>query len=112
MKAEPSTSPVPPWLAPPETLVLGNDEVHIWRATLDQTPSPIQSFRHNLAADEQARAEQFHFKRDRGHFIVARGVLRAILGRYLKRAPEDLSFCYSSHGKPALRSEEHTSELQ
>jgi len=105
MKAEPSTSPVPPWLAPPETLVLGNDEVHIWRATLDQTPSPIQSFRHNLAADEQARAEQFHFKRDRGHFIVARGVLRAILGRYLKRAPEDLSFCYSSHGKPALAGE-------
>jgi 4'-phosphopantetheinyl transferase len=83
-------------------LVLGCDEVHVWRATLDQTPSQIQSFRHKLAADERARAERFHFERDRGHFIVARGVLRAILGGYLKRAPEGLSFCYSSHGKPAL----------
>ena len=105
MKAEPSTSPVPPWRAPPETLELGSDEVHVWRATLDQTPSQIQNFRRNLAADEQARAERFHFERDHEHFVVARGVLRAILGRYLNQAPECISFCYSSHGKPALAGE-------
>jgi 4'-phosphopantetheinyl transferase len=105
MKAAPSTSPVPPWRAPPETLVLGCDEVHVWRATLDQTPSQIQSFRRNLAEDEQARAQRFYFERDRGHFIVARGMLRAILGGYLKRAPEGLSFCYTAHGKPALAGE-------
>jgi 4'-phosphopantetheinyl transferase len=105
MKAAPITSPVPPWRSPPETLVLGCDEVHVWRATLDQTPSQIQSFLHNLAADEQARAERFYFERDREHFIVARGVLRAILGGYLNRVPECLSFCYSSHGKPSLAGE-------
>src|ERR1035437_1708303 len=105
MKAAPITSPVPPWRSPPETLVLGSDEVHVWRATLDQTPSQMQSFLHNLAADEQARAERFYFERDREHFIVARGVLRAILGGYLNKAPECLSFCYSSHGKPALAGE-------
>jgi len=105
MKAAPSTSPVPPWRVPPETFVLGCDEVHVWRATLDQAASQIQNFRHNLAADEQARAGRFYFEKDRGHFIVARGVLRAILGGYLKRAPEGLSFCYSAHGKPALTGE-------
>jgi len=98
--------PVPPWCLPPETLALACDEVHVWRATLDQqTASQIQSFLQSLAADEQARAERFHFERDREHFIVARGVLRAILGNYLNRAPECLSFCYSSHGKPALAGE-------
>jgi len=105
MKAAPITTPVPPWRSPPETLVLGCDEVHVWRAALDQTPSQIQSFLHNLAADEQARAERFYFERDRQHFIIARGVLRAILGGYLNRAPERLSFCYNSHGKPALAGE-------
>ena len=105
MKAAPITSPVPQWRAPPETLVLGCDEVHVWRATLDQTQSQIQSFLHNLAADEQARAERFYFERDRERFIVARGVLRAILGGYLNQAPECLSFCYRSHGKPALAGE-------
>jgi 4'-phosphopantetheinyl transferase len=102
MEAAPITSPVPPWRAPPEALVLGGDEVHVWRATLDQTPSQIQGFLHNLAADEKWRAERFYFERDREYFIVARGVLRAILGGYLNRAPECLSFCYSPHGKPAL----------
>jgi 4'-phosphopantetheinyl transferase len=105
MKAAPINSPVPPWRAPPETLVLGGDEVHVWRATLDQNPSQIQRFLHSLAADELARAKRFHFERDREHFIVARGVLRAILAGYLNRAPECLSFCYSSHGKPALAGE-------
>ena len=106
MKAAPITSPVPPWCSPPETR-------WCWVAmrfmsgerSLDQTQSQIQSFLHTLAADEQARAERFHFERDREHFIVARGVLRAILGRYLNRAPERLSFCYGAHGKPALAGE-------
>jgi 4'-phosphopantetheinyl transferase len=83
-------------------LVLGRDEIHVWRASLDQTPSRIQSFLRNLAADERARAARFHFERDREHFIVARGVLRTILGGYLNRVPECLSICYGSHGKPAL----------
>ena len=82
--------------------MLGRDEVHVWRASLDQAPARIQGFLHTLAADERARAERFYFERDRDHFIVARGVLRAILGRYSSRAPEGLSFCYGAHGKPAL----------
>jgi len=105
MNAEPIASPVLPWCSPPETLVLGSDEIHVWRATLDQTSSRIQRFLHDLAADEQARAERFHFERDREHFIVARGMLRTILGCYLNREPASLSFCYSSHGKPSLAGE-------
>ena len=73
---------------------------------LNQTAVPDPEHLHqNLAADEKARAERFYFEKDRKHFIVARGVLRAILGRYLNRAPECLSFCYSSYGKPALAGE-------
>ena len=105
MKVPAITSPVPPWRSPPETLVLGSDEVHDWRATLDHIPSQVQSFLHNLATDEQARAERFYFEKDREHFIVARGVLRAILGGYVNRAPECLSFCYSAYGKPSLAGE-------
>jgi 4'-phosphopantetheinyl transferase len=83
-------------------LELGRDEIHVWRATLDQAPSRIRSFLCSLAADERARAARFYFEKDRDHFIVARGVLRAILGFYLNRAPKCLSFCYGSHGKPAV----------
>lgn len=35
-------------------------------------------------------------------FIVARAMMRAILGRYLKLSPEELRFDYSFYGKPTL----------
>ena len=79
-----SVAPAGPlWRSPPDTLAIGCDEIHVWRASLDQTPLQVASFLLSLAADEKARAERFYFARDRGHFIVARGVLRAILGRYM-----------------------------
>jgi len=102
MKAAPVTAAVPPWCSPPDALVLGGDEVHVWRASLDQPKSLSEGFLHTLAADEQARARRFHFEKDREHFIVARGVLRTILSRYLNRASERVAFCYGAHGKPAL----------
>ena len=95
----------PPWFPPPEHLSLGSGAVHVWRASLDLSPSQIERFRGTLDDDERSRADRFYFSRDRERFIVARGVLRALLGRYLNRAPESLSFSYSTHGKPALVSE-------
>ena len=90
------------WSVPSQAPELSNDQVHVWRAALDQTPSQIDSVFRTLSADERARAERFCFPRDREHFIAARGALRAILGVYLNRAPECVSFSYNSHGKPAL----------
>jgi 4'-phosphopantetheinyl transferase len=102
MKTLPITSPPTPWGFPPATIILGNNEVHVWRASLDEPPPQRDSFLHTLAAEEQTRAQRFYFQTDRERFINAHGVLRAILGLYLDRAPKCLSFCYSSYGKPAL----------
>lgn len=55
-----------------------------------------------LAPDEQLRAERFYFERDRLYFIVGRGLLRTILGQYLRREPNQLHFCYGPFGKPVL----------
>ena len=73
------------WNPAPAMLLLGSDEVHVWRAALDLPIARVASFEQTLAADERTRAGQFHFQRDRTHFIVARGLLRTILGRYLAR---------------------------
>jgi len=48
------------------------------------------------------RARRFHFQRDSERFIVTRGLLRCILGRYLGIEPGRLRFVYNSYGKPAL----------
>lgn len=90
------------WLPPAENLILSTDEVHIWRANLNQPESCQRQLTTTLSTDEQARAQRFHFNVHRQRFIVARGILRNILGRYLGQEPGDLEFCYSDRGKPQL----------
>lgn len=55
-----------------------------------------------IGADERARAERFHFARDRRRFIVRRARLRQWLGAWVGRAPESLVFAGNDHGKPLL----------
>jgi 4'-phosphopantetheinyl transferase len=55
-----------------------------------------------LSAEERARAARFHFDKHRHEFIAARGMLREILGEYLKVDPKSVYFSYNSYGKPAV----------
>jgi 4'-phosphopantetheinyl transferase len=83
-------------------LFLALDEIHIWRAVLDQPVAEVTQFAGLLAADEQLRANRFHFERDRQRFVAGRGILRTILGRYLGCDGSELQFNYGARGKPAL----------
>jgi 4'-phosphopantetheinyl transferase len=65
----------------------------------------VRSLWHTLTADECQRAERYIFAKDRAHFVVARGLLRVLLGRYLGQEPQHLRFTYGRHGKPALATE-------
>lgn len=93
------------WLDPPESLALADDDVHVWRASLDLKAERIRDLECTLTSRERERAERFYFRRGQEHFIVTHGVLRAILSRYLGIEPGQLRFCYGSHGKPALTRE-------
>lgn len=90
------------WSPPPTPLVLEVDEVHVWRADLDVAPGVVAALYRTLAADERERAERFHFPIHRARSIVARGLLRAIIARYLDREPGTIAFQYNAFGKPAL----------
>lgn len=101
--------PAHAWSVPPEQVNATPDEVHVWRVGLNE--SLIGEMRPVLSPDECARADRFHFERDRRRFIVARGSLRTILGAYLKKDPAQLSFSYSPYGKPALVADSETTKL-
>jgi 4'-phosphopantetheinyl transferase len=90
------------WDPPPAHPVAAGAEVHVWRVSLDLPPARAERLTRALSDDERTRAGRFVFERDRHRFAVARGTLRAILGRYLGVPPGNLAFAYSSHGKPAL----------
>jgi 4'-phosphopantetheinyl transferase len=90
------------WRSAPAEVTLSSAEVHVWRAALDQVTTSVEHLQRSLSADERQRAARFYFPRDRRRFTVARGVLRDILGRYLKLPPSALGFGYSAYGKPSL----------
>ena len=77
-------------------------EVHVWRTTLDETPGRIRSMREILDDDERRRVDRVGTEQGRRRFIVGRGLLRMILGRYLAVDPRTLRFTYGPQGKPAL----------
>lgn len=81
---------------------LAEGEVHVWSASLDLEPDPMEGLRRLLNSEETAKASRFHFARDRDAFTAARGILRSLLGGYLDRAPERIHFLYGPQGKPAL----------
>ena len=82
---------------------LEGERVDVWRANLDEQSEAFVDFaRGVLSPDEHERARRFHFDQHRRRFIVGRGILRVMLGNYLGRAPQDVTFIYGPNEKPAL----------
>jgi 4'-phosphopantetheinyl transferase len=94
------------WSVSPASLSLSSGVVHVWRASLAQPTDVQESFSRTLNDDESARAARFHFEQHRRRFVLARGVLRALLARYLRIEPAEVRFAYGPYGKPSLV-EEH-----
>src|SRR2546426_11117451 len=89
----------------PSSFQLAPDEVHSWCASLDVPPETSARLYATLTPDERTRSARFQFERDQQRFIVARGVLRDLLGRYLQTQPSEIRFVYNPFGKPDLSPE-------
>ncbi|MBA3532450.1 MAG: 4'-phosphopantetheinyl transferase superfamily protein [Ardenticatenales bacterium] len=91
------------WHYPPTDLALTREDVHVWRVPLDLIdPSYLQGLTRLLAEDEVNRADRFRFPHHRDHFIIARGTLRLLLGRYLGVDVYRGAFVYNAYGRPSL----------
>ena len=100
------------WRAPPKELALEDEQVHVWRASLDGPPSRVDALRQTMTVDELERSERYRFDEDRWRFVVARGTLRCILARYLKTVPEQVRLRYGKRGKPHLVGQSGAAGLQ
>ncbi len=81
---------------------LATDDCHVWTLPLDQHPKVLEQLRCSLSQEEIRRADRYRFARQRRQFILTRGALRGLLGRYLDMAPEHCRITLSESGKPAL----------
>jgi 4'-phosphopantetheinyl transferase len=78
---------------------MGEGAVHVWRADLQDVDAELGQL---LCEQELARAERLLSAGDRLRWMRCRGVLRALLGRYLGLDPRALDFSLGEHGKPSL----------
>ncbi len=72
-----------PWDLPSGNVILAENEVHVWRASLGVPLSMIYDLQRVLPTEEAERSRRFYFEKDRQHWIVAHGVLRMLLGCYV-----------------------------
>ena len=84
--------------------------VDIWRLRLDE-PSKADSAI-VLSPDEMARANRFHFEKDRIRFTRCRSTLRILIAGYLSVSAAEIVFQYSTSGKPGVITEQNSRALQ
>jgi 4'-phosphopantetheinyl transferase len=82
---------------------LAGSEAHVWRVNLTVVADDIAR---SLSGDETARAARIVGQRQRQRRLWARsrGVLRALLGRYLREDATAIELAVGAHGKPELTS--------
>lgn len=85
---------------------LKSGEVHIWSAYLPDNEKDIHYFATILSEDELQKVNDFRFSKDQKYFMISRGILRSLLGRYLGQAPEKVEIIYGLWGKPCILAEQ------
>lgn len=90
------------WLQAPPEVQIQAGIVEVWRARLNWSKEHLAKSRDILSSDELERANRFKFQQHRNRYIVARTILRRLLGWYLSKEPSEVSFSYSQYHKPSL----------
>ena len=78
------------------------EQAMLWGGEFDWLMENVPCLEAVLSEDERLRSRSFHFDTDRKKFIVARGLLRVLLGQYLGKKASRIRFAYNAYGKPSL----------
>ncbi len=81
---------------------LSEHKVDIWHYTFVSNFAHISKYLRLLSRDEIQRAKKFKFQIDRERYIIARAILRILLGKYTDQNPTNIRFKYTSYGKPYI----------
>lgn len=102
-------TPIDEWGLASVNNELDADDVHVWRASLDQPADVIAELAPLLSSDECHRAERFRRPTDRWRFIAGRGILRKIISTYLARTTSKVQFVFNKYGKPFISTDQNLS---
>ena len=90
------------WSTKPKDRVLREGEVHVWLANLELEIYAMPKFLRDLSLTERTRAQRLQFDHDRRRFVIAKGLLRNLLGSYMGMKPYEIQFTLGPSGKPEI----------
>jgi 4'-phosphopantetheinyl transferase len=88
----------------PEDFILSG-AVHVWGAQISEQMRNLGYFTELLYQTELERASRYYHQKDKDRFIISRGILRHLLGKYSDRLPANLRFDTGSNKKPFLKND-------
>jgi 4'-phosphopantetheinyl transferase len=86
----------------PEDLVLAEDTIHVWCVPLTASARGVARFADTLHTEERRRAARYRTGDLCRAYVLARGLLRELVGGYLATPAARVRFAYGTHGKPFL----------
>lgn len=94
------------WRRPDEEVLLGPEEAHVWMVRTDPDVIDVVRWMQELDVGERERAERYAHAAGRAAYVVARALLRRLLGLYLGIGSAQVLLRRTAAGKPVL-SDEH-----
>lgn len=90
------------WHKPDDEWALADNEAQVWKLSSLTSADKIPVLHLWLSAEEKERALRFHFRKDYNTYVIARGMLRYLLGKYMAADPRHIQFFYNEQGKPYI----------
>jgi 4'-phosphopantetheinyl transferase len=90
---------------------LPDGNVHVWTAWVSEAPAELDQLDSLLSPAEKSARDRLARPVDRRRYVVAHGLLRQLLGRYLARDPAALEFTAGEFGKPELATTTHAAPV-
>ncbi|WP_259070663.1 4'-phosphopantetheinyl transferase family protein [Mucilaginibacter sp. X4EP1] len=87
--------------------LIKDGNIDIWRINISSNLPNLNYFISLLNPTELERSNKYYQLKDKNRFIVSRGALRYILGRYLRQHPALIDFGLSDNKKPFIKNNPH-----
>lgn len=79
-------------------------DVHLWLCFHEsiRDPALLHEYVGLLSTAELRQQRRLYFERDRHRYLVTRAMVRTVLSKYARIAPQDWQFAASAYGKPEV----------
>lgn len=85
-----------------QSLTLTPHQVHVWSIDKDKHINKLPFYWSVLNETEKEKASKYRFENDHNCAVISRGILRILLGTYLKTSPKNINFQFGDYGKPTI----------